>query len=184
MKIDTDALASPGASMQGQMIALTGTKRVADFSLKIELSPPPTRWTAMTWVLSVFIPALIAFLATQLATTLGARRKENDEFRAYRFGQMQQISEFIENDLHPIIGDTKIGNRGRLIFDLLQGKKEMLSKIPERRVNKLLRACITNDVQRITITLKRLYPEATQSLDVEGTRWSVANLCRIMPRTR
>ena len=164
IKIDSDSLLMPGASMAGSVIALADAKKVAEFTLKVERSPRAEIWTAITWVLTILIPAIIAFIATVAATKLNARLKENDDFRSYRYGQLQQITDFIENDLHPIIGDATIGNRGRLIFDLLQGKKEMLSKSPDRKVRMLMSACIANDVRRVTKILKSLFPEATQSL--------------------
>src|SRR5262249_2510553 len=136
LKVDSGSLSTPGASMQGAVIAVAGTKKLGEFALKVQRPPRGELWTAITWVATILIPAAIAFWGTQLATTLAARRKENDEFRAYRFDQIQQINDFIENDIHPIMGVRDVQNPGRLVFDLLRGKKEMFSKIPEHQVRK------------------------------------------------
>ena len=144
-------------------MALVGTKKMAEFALKVERSPRAEVWTAITWILTIIIPAVIAFVAAQTTTKLSARSKQNDEFRGYRFSQLQEITDFIEN-VRPIIGGQEFENKGKLIYDLLQGKRDMLSKIPESDVRKLMNACIANNVQKITSVLKRLFPEATQSL--------------------
>jgi hypothetical protein len=161
IRLDSSSLSTPGASMQGAVIAMVGTKRLGEFALKVERPARDELWTAATWTATILIPALIAFWGNQLATSLAARRKEDDDFRAYRFEHVQQIIDFMENDVRPIIGSENVEHPGRLIFDLLRGKNEIFSKIPEHEVRRLMKAVISEDVRRIDKILRQLFPEVT-----------------------
>jgi hypothetical protein len=171
IKVDPKSLTTPGTSMQGVVAALTGTKKGSEFALKVERSPRDEAWTALIWVLTILIPAAVTaavtYGGTRLATAITARRKQVDDFRTYRLDKMNEIIDFIENDLRPIIGDSGVQHPGRLIRDLLAGgRREFLAKMPEYEVNRLMKAIGAEDVKRIVKMLKRLFPESTQSLEV------------------
>jgi hypothetical protein len=164
IKVDTSALSTPSATMQGNVVALVGGKKVGEFALKAERPPRDEAWTAATWMLTIVIPAVVTFGATRFATLFTARQKEIDDFRTYRLNNMQQITDFIDNDIRPIIGAPDVQHPGRLIFDLFSGKKEILSKIPDYQSRKLMKAISAGEVKRIARVLKAIFPESGQAL--------------------
>jgi hypothetical protein len=114
IQADSNPLSTPGASMQGTVIALAGTKKVGESALKVERSPREESWTAITWVLSVLIPAGITFLIARAALKLDARWKEDSEFREFRLKIMSRIIEFLEK-VHAVIRSPQ-QHPGQTIF--------------------------------------------------------------------
>jgi hypothetical protein len=161
IKVDSAPISTPGASMQGGVIALEGAKKVAEFTLKVERSPRDESWTAITWVLSVLIPSIITFLIGQGVIKLGAQQKEKADFREYRLTNMTAINEFLTKVDRVIRSPQE--RPGQTVYALIL-ENNIFSKMPRHGALTLSEACVADDLNSVVQTMKSLFPEFKESI--------------------
>jgi hypothetical protein len=162
IKIDPKMLPTPGTSLEGTVDALVNDEKVAEFSLKVEHPPHEAGWTAITWVLTILIPALITFLVGQVGVKLANRQKLNADFRDYRLSNMDNVRGFLTE------ADTVIRSEqehpGQLVYDFAT-KKNILSRMPPKGLHELYGSCARDDLPAVVRALKRLFPEVEPDID-------------------
>jgi hypothetical protein len=161
LRVDPDPLSTPGTSIQGTVVALFGTTKIGGFALKVERSPSGELATAITWVLSVFIPALITFLIGQAVVKVGVWQKEKTDFRDYRITNMTKIIEFITR-VDTVIRSPQ-EHPGQSIYTFLVDR-DIFSKMPRREARRLSAACVADDLAAIVGTLKALFLEFNEPI--------------------
>jgi hypothetical protein len=161
LRVDSGPLSTPGTSIQGTVVALFGTTKVGGFALRVERPPSGELATAITWVLSIFIPALITFLIGQAVVTLGVWQKEKTDFRDYRITNMTKIIEFFTS-VDTVIRSPQ-DHPGQSIYAFLVAR-DIFSKMPRREARRLSAACVADDLAAIVHTLKALFLEFNEPI--------------------
>jgi hypothetical protein len=161
VKVDSNSLSTPGTSMQGTVVAATGTKKLAEFALKVEHPPREEIWTAGLWTLGVIIPAALTFGFGQLVVWLTSRQKQKSDFRDYRLANMTKLHEFFAN-VDTVIRASQ-QRPGETVYGLIVAN-DIFSKMTGPGIRTLSTACVTNDLATIVTALTRLFPEFEKPL--------------------
>ena len=161
IQIPTDQLSTPGATMQGNIVALARGKKVADFALKVERPAREELWTAITWVVTILIPAGITFLIGQFVVWLTALQTEQTGFSEYRRSSATIILEFLKK-IDVVIRSAQ-EHPGETVFALAI-QHSIFSRMPKGAARKLSNACASDDLATIVDSLKELFPEFTQGI--------------------
>ena len=165
IKIDPDLLSTPGASVQGNVVAIAGTRKLGEFALKVERLPQDL-WTALTWVLSVLVPAIITLGVARGAIWLDARRKAAADFREFRLANMAEVIAFLK--AVDVAIRSGLEHPGQTVLELAINRG-MLGKMSRAESDRFQAACRADDEAKIVRAVKKLFPEFKTQIDTLET---------------